>query len=252
MAKIFVSYSRQDAALVGGYVGLLQSMGHEVLMDTTAIRPGEDFNEALMQAQAAADGTLVFYTEHAAASRHVNSEIGRARSYYDDERYRKFLLLLTAPGIESPFNVQDVPRLELLETPSTDIIARIGKLIDEFMSRPRRSTGAGTAGTNDHYYSLDPDDSWAREQGYTLVGIVAYVPREAGNPVYQVFDEAASLHRLTGVLESADITVDRRLSESEATAAPPPDPPRPKAAPKKAAAKTAPSGSSRPPAARKK
>ncbi len=47
MAKIFISHSTKDKKLVKEYLPILRNYGHEILMDDTLLKHGDDMAEVL-------------------------------------------------------------------------------------------------------------------------------------------------------------------------------------------------------------
>jgi hypothetical protein len=79
--KIFVSYSRQDKAVVEAYRFAQMAIGNEVFVDTYSIPPGVDWQAYLAQAIDKADIFQLFWSENAAASPNVHDEWDYALKY---------------------------------------------------------------------------------------------------------------------------------------------------------------------------
>jgi predicted nucleotide-binding protein len=79
MAKVFISHSYDDKALVNQIADALHKYGHEILIDTTILKPGDDIFETLMDALKSADALLVVLTENSIRSSNVLSEIGAGK-----------------------------------------------------------------------------------------------------------------------------------------------------------------------------
>jgi len=73
LADIFVSYSRQDKALVAPLVALLESEGWSVWWDPE-ISPGEEFDSQITRELEAARSLVVVWTPHSVDSRWVRGE----------------------------------------------------------------------------------------------------------------------------------------------------------------------------------
>ena len=110
MAKIYISYSKKDKELVQEYIDFLKKFDHSILMDETVLHGGEEMQKALMNAQRDADGTIVFITPNSIESKHVNSEIGMARSYRDMQG--KFLIPLIQANVSVPYVIKDLNYIE--------------------------------------------------------------------------------------------------------------------------------------------
>lgn len=72
--KIFISYSRKDAAIAKAYRLAQIAAGHEVFLDTESIRAGEDWQAALADAIDKADIFQLFWSSSSAASQNVRDE----------------------------------------------------------------------------------------------------------------------------------------------------------------------------------
>jgi KAP family P-loop domain/TIR domain len=94
MARIFISYSQSDSALVRKYVEELGARGHEILMDTTVLVPGHDIQSTLKDTQRGADGTIIFLTRASHNSTTVKQEISRAVGYRNRNPEAKFIIPL--------------------------------------------------------------------------------------------------------------------------------------------------------------
>lgn len=134
IAKIFISYSNNDKERVNQYVEELRNRNYEILMDDTVANYSENFEEVLMEAQRSADGTIVFLTENGINSKQVTSEVGLARSYYDNSPNAKFLIPLVSRGIEVPYIIKDFEMLNLDENSVTDNVSKIDNAIKQFLT----------------------------------------------------------------------------------------------------------------------
>ena len=72
--RVFISYSRRDSALVKPVVDLLRSLPFPVFRDEDAIRPGERWEDRLIDELGAATHVLVFWCDHARDSDWVDLE----------------------------------------------------------------------------------------------------------------------------------------------------------------------------------
>jgi hypothetical protein len=82
-------------------------------MDSTLLKPGDNWEETLRGAMREADGTLVFITQNSASSQDVNAEIGLARGLMDEPGNKKFLIPVTVGKVEVPYLIQGLFRLEV-------------------------------------------------------------------------------------------------------------------------------------------
>ncbi|MEP6673941.1 MAG: P-loop NTPase fold protein [Ferruginibacter sp.] len=146
MAKIFVSHSVKDEELVNRYITFLK-VQHEIFIDNALLNAQSNMQETLMKAQADADGTLVFLTANAGNSRHVNSEIGLARSYYDHNK--KFLIVMKKANVNVPYVIADMPVYELEENNIEESIKTINKAIEENQLTQRNQSAKATEKVSD-------------------------------------------------------------------------------------------------------
>ena len=128
MAKIYISYSKKDKELVQEYIDFLKKFDHSILMDETVLHGGEEMQKALMNAQRDADGTIVFITPNSIESKHVNSEIGMARSYRDMQG--KFLIPLIQANVSVPYVIKDLNYIEIDNKDVFEAIKEIQKAIE--------------------------------------------------------------------------------------------------------------------------
>ena len=78
MAKIYFSYSQKDKEYVTAVAKHVEEAGHDVIFDSNLLRPGDQFTDILYQAVNSADAVVIFWSDAAAASNWVSSEIGAA------------------------------------------------------------------------------------------------------------------------------------------------------------------------------
>jgi TIR domain len=76
--RVFVSYSRKDAELVGPLVQLLRMTGEPVFLDTDSIPPGCRWRAVLTDAIDGCEMFLVFWCCHSSASVEVKKECSQA------------------------------------------------------------------------------------------------------------------------------------------------------------------------------
>lgn len=79
-AKIFVSYSSKDAKAATELVSELEARGLQCWIAPRNIRPGDDYDEAIVAAILACRALVVLVSTDSIASRHVRSEVVRASS----------------------------------------------------------------------------------------------------------------------------------------------------------------------------
>jgi hypothetical protein len=105
VARIFVSYAREDAARARALASALEAAGHAVWWDAL-LAGGGSFREAIEQQIDAADVVLVLWSAHSRASRYVLDEAERAAR-------RGVLLSLLLEGGEPPLGFGAVQGVEV-------------------------------------------------------------------------------------------------------------------------------------------
>lgn len=78
--KIFISYSRRDAALVGAFADGLKEHNFEVFMDVDSISPGADFAQAILARLSQASAVVVFVSNASLKSDFIRNEIAAAEA----------------------------------------------------------------------------------------------------------------------------------------------------------------------------
>ncbi len=72
--RIFVSYSRNDTAIVAAYRAAQEALGNDVFMDTYSIRAGADWRAELAHGIDGADILQLLWSQHSARSTQVHEE----------------------------------------------------------------------------------------------------------------------------------------------------------------------------------
>jgi hypothetical protein len=98
--RIFISYSREDESIVSPIVRLLRVAESKVFLDIDSIKPGDKWEEELIQSLSIADKVCVFWCHHSASSEWVNKEWR-----YAHERNKIIIpLLLDSTPLEKPLS----------------------------------------------------------------------------------------------------------------------------------------------------
>ena len=77
MARVYVSYSRNDRDFVAQVVALLKRQNHQILIDTDLLGPGRDWRRTLHEGLRSADAFVVFLSAASMQSPLVLSEARR-------------------------------------------------------------------------------------------------------------------------------------------------------------------------------
>jgi hypothetical protein len=135
MARIYISYSHADKALINPLAEGLRKRGHELLMDTEVMKIGQDFRKTLLTALKSSDGVLVFVTEQSSKSNYVISEIGAARAFVDESANKRFLIPVLYGNIEIPNIIQDIYCIRLSNDNYDEAINLIDQSISKYYGR---------------------------------------------------------------------------------------------------------------------
>jgi len=107
MARIFISYNRQDSEFVRSVSDQLKTQGHDIAIDVDALAPGQDLRRTLASALKESEVFVVFLSESSKTSQYVLSEIGAARAY-SEESERMLVIPILIDDIPIPSIVQDL------------------------------------------------------------------------------------------------------------------------------------------------
>lgn len=133
MAKIYLSYQHQDKETILQIASKLIEKGHEIIMDSTAMKVGSDWRNDLLNELKNSDGVLVLITENSLNSKYVISEIGTTRALIGDND--KFLIPVIKGNFEVPDFIKDLYCLRLDESNLDDTINRINDSITNFENK---------------------------------------------------------------------------------------------------------------------
>ena len=105
--QIFVSYSRQDAGIVGPLVQLLRLTDNNVFRDTDNISPGIKWRTILVDAVDNCQTFLLFWCRHSSTSAAVETEFTRAL------RKKKVIVPLILDGTPLPQKLAEYQWIDL-------------------------------------------------------------------------------------------------------------------------------------------
>jgi len=107
MAKIYLSYSRKDGDFARLLSARLQSAGHEVVIDTDTLMPGEDWRSLLSEGLKSADAFVVLLSASSLSSQYTLMEVGSARAYAS-EIGKPIVIPIMIDDVEIPLPLQDI------------------------------------------------------------------------------------------------------------------------------------------------
>lgn len=133
MAKIYLSYQHQDKETILQIANKLVEKGHEIIMDSTAMKVGSDWRNDLLNELKNSDGVLVLITENSLNSKYVISEIGTTRALIGDND--KFLIPVIKGSFEVPDFIKDLYCLRLHNDNLDETIEKIDDSIINFLNK---------------------------------------------------------------------------------------------------------------------
>ncbi|NEM99289.1 toll/interleukin-1 receptor domain-containing protein [Pontibacter burrus] len=135
MAKLYISYQHTDVQIVRSITEELRQRGHEILMDDSVLKVGQDWRKALLQSLKEADGVLVLITEKSLESKYVVSEIGTARAYVAESSNKKFIIPVIYGAIPIPSFIEDLYCIRLDPINFSQAIDKIDNSISSFLGK---------------------------------------------------------------------------------------------------------------------
>lgn len=135
MAKIYISYSRQDIEIVDKIKNELIEYGNEIYIDQDILQPGINWQSALGDALQKSDVFLVVLTENSKNSQFVNSEIGAAWSYINYSSNEKLFIPIILDNVQIPLVIQHIQAIIGDRASIDKIIKKIKDSIDLFSGR---------------------------------------------------------------------------------------------------------------------
>lgn len=107
MARIFISYNHNDAALASGLADALRHRGHQIRIDTALLTPGVDWRTTLDEGLQNSEVLVAVLTRNTATSGFVAGEIGAARAKAK-ESGEMLIIPVIADSIAVPSHVSDL------------------------------------------------------------------------------------------------------------------------------------------------
>jgi len=142
MAKLFLSYARDDAPMATKLVSALERLGHEVWWDAL-IEGGARFSRSIDEALEAADAVVVLWSEHSTESDWVRDEAAFGR-----DRHR--LVPLSLDRASPPLGFRQIQTIDIsrwhgrADAPQFKAVARaISVALGAEVPAPERAQGRG-------------------------------------------------------------------------------------------------------------
>lgn len=135
MANIYISYQHTDAEIVKQISDELIKRGHNILLDDSVLKVGQDWRKVLLDSLKNADGVLVLITEQSLKSNYVVSEVGTARAYVAESANKKFIIPVIYGGIPIPNFIDDLYCIRLYPESFIETINKIDASISGFLGK---------------------------------------------------------------------------------------------------------------------
>lgn len=143
MAKIYISYQRDDQEFVSGLAKRLKDAGHTLAYDYAELSPGVDWRKALDMGLKTSDIFIVVFSQNANKSQYVLAEVGAARAYALESN-RMLLLPLVVDEMPLPLTIQDILAIVRPDRNLDVIVPEIERAISSFIGRRAAIEAAAT------------------------------------------------------------------------------------------------------------
>lgn len=134
MAKIYISYQRDDQLFVMELARRLKEAGHTLSYDVDELSAGTDWRTALDTGLKRSEVFIVVISANTQRSQYVLTEIGAARAYAL-ESDRMLLVPLIIDDMPPPLSIQDIHAIIQSDRNLESIIPKIEGSIASFMGR---------------------------------------------------------------------------------------------------------------------
>ncbi len=134
MAKIYISYQRNDLEFVDKLARKLKIVGHTLFYDVDELSPGSDWRAALNTGLKNSEIFIVVISENTEKSQYVLTEVGAARAYAQ-ESGRMLIIPLIIDNIPIPLSLQDIHAIIQLDRNVLEIVPKIESAISAFVGR---------------------------------------------------------------------------------------------------------------------
>jgi len=143
MAKIYISYQREDQVFATELAGRLKATGHSLTYDVDALSAGTDWRATLDQGLHSSEIFVVIVSKSTLHSQTVLSEVGTARAY-SRESGRMLMVPIILDDAPIPLAVQDIHCIIQPDRNLDDILPKIEIAIAQFIGH-RAATQAAQA-----------------------------------------------------------------------------------------------------------
>ncbi len=134
MAKIYISYQRNDSSFVMQLAQRLKDAGHSLAYDVDTLSAGTDWRAALDHGLKASEVFIVVVSESTAKSQYVLAEVGAARAYAL-ESGRMLIIPVIIDNSPPPLSLQDIHAIIQPDQDVGEISNKIETAISAFIGR---------------------------------------------------------------------------------------------------------------------
>jgi hypothetical protein len=143
MAKIYVSYHREDLQFVLELASRLKTAGHTLSYDVDELSPGTDWRKALDIGLKSSEIFIVVISQSTHKSQSVLTEVGAARAYAFESN-RMLLVPLVIDGSQIPLSIQDIHAIIQPDRNLDEILPKVERAISAFIGRRAAIESAAT------------------------------------------------------------------------------------------------------------
>lgn len=132
MAKIYISYQRDDQPFVVELANHLKAAGHTLSYDVDELSPGTDWRTALDVGLKTSEVFVVVVSENTPKSQYVLTEVGAARAYALESN-RMLLVPIVIDNVPLPLPIQDIHAIIQPDKNINEIIPKVERAISTFI-----------------------------------------------------------------------------------------------------------------------
>lgn len=134
MAKIYISYQRDDQPFVIELANRLKSAGHTLSYDVDELTPGADWRTALDTGLKTSEVFVVVLSANTLKSQYVLTEVGAARAYALESN-RMLLVPIVIDNAPLPLSIQDIHAIIQPDSNLDEIVPKVERAISAFIGR---------------------------------------------------------------------------------------------------------------------
>ncbi|EKO3408586.1 toll/interleukin-1 receptor domain-containing protein [Vibrio fluvialis] len=134
MAKIYISYQREDQPFVIQLAERLKASGHTLSYDVDELSPGTDWRTALDSGLKSSEIFIVVLSKSTHKSQYVLTEVGAARAYALESN-RMLLIPIVIDEVPLPLSIQDIHSVIQPDRNLDEIIPTVERAISAFIGR---------------------------------------------------------------------------------------------------------------------